>query len=960
MTLARKLLHFFTGAVGSINLLFTPWRVRRTIYYLKAGQYRVVLDRLWRLLNARRWVGYADLSGLDKPLELGIPFELPDSDYPLVSVIIPVYNQIEFTWRCLRSIANTPTKHPFEIIVVDDHSTDTTQEILAQIVGLHIIKNESNQGFIRSCNHGASHARGRYLVFLNNDTFVLPGWLDELVDTFAANPDAGLVGSQLLFPNGMLQEAGGIIWNDASGWNYGRGDSPKKPEYSYMREVDYCSGASIMIPKSFFEQLGGFDEHYLPAYGEDSDLAFKSREAGKKVLYQPLSRVVHFEGISSGKSLDSGIKHHQVVNKEKLFDRWAHILSHHAAPGECPELERERNAVRRILVVDACTPTPDQDAGSLKVFNYIKIFQSLAFKVSFVADNMAFIPVYTPALQRIGVECLYWPFTRSIKAHLRSFGRNYDFIFSCRPDITDHHLKAYRKYCPQAKVIFDTGDLHFIRELRQAEIENKPHLARKAARRKRQELNLARNVDCTIVVSDAEKEILLTEIPSLDVATISAVHELQPNPPDYEARCDLIFLGGYQHSPNVDAVTYFVNEILPLVQDKIPGIRFHIVGSRPPKEVMALASKDVIVAGYIPDLVDYLARCRIAINPLRYGAGVKGKIVTTMAHGLPCVGTTIAFEGMNLVDETDVLTADTPSGFAEAIVRLYHDKALWRRLSSRGIEIVEKNYSFSTARQRFSDLFARLGKIERLPRIPATLYGTCNVCGHRGRFKTLGSAHYRETLICEQCGSNDRQRALASGLLTAVNIPNLENLKQLAALTNGPMILDTDASSAIFRVLKDSSFYQSSSFHPDIPAGQLIQPKVSNVNLKSMPFADAAFDIILTSDVMEHVRQDEPVHREIMRCLKPGGYYIFTVPYVDEWEKNQIRVDSTSDQDRPLMEKQFHQDPLNKEGALVYRVYGRELQRQLEAIGFETRFLSNPEPRLAILAKDVFVCRKTA
>lgn len=958
MNFLRKLMQRIISIPGRISLFFAPWRLRRTVYYLKAGQYGIVLDRFWRLLRSGRFGGIPELANVNAPVDLGRPFKLHISDAPLVSIIIPVYNQIEFTWRCLRSIADTPARHSFEVIVVDDCSSDATPEILGQITGLRIVRNDVNKGFIRTCNHGACHARGQYLLFLNNDTYILPGWLDELVDTFAAIPEAGLVGSKLLFPNGALQEAGGIIWNDASGWNYGRGDSPEKPEYSYLREVDYCSGASIMITKQLFNQLGGFDEYYMPAYGEDSDLAFRVRESGKKVLYQPLSRIVHFEGITSGTNTNSGAKHHQVLNKEKLFARWAHVLCHHAAPGEYPELERERNAVRRILVVDACTPTPDQDAGSLKIFNYIEIFKSLAFKVSFVADNMAFILDYTPALQRSGVECLYWPFTRSIKAHLRSFGKNYDFILSCRPDITERHLKTYRKYCPQAKVLFDTGDLHFVRELRQAEIENKPHLVKKAERRKRQELSLARNVDCTIVVSDTEKKILLAEDPGLEVATVSAVHDIQTNPPGYDARCDLMFLGGYQHSPNVDAVIYFVRDIFPLVQNRIPGIRFHIVGSRPTDEVRALAGKDIIVTGHVPDLVGYLERCRIAINPLRYGAGVKGKIVTAMAHGLPCVGTTIAFEGMNLLDEADVLIADSPSDFAEVIVRLYQDNALWGRLSSRGIEIVEQNYSFATARQRFSDLFSRLGMIDRSPRIPATIYGTCNVCGHLGRFKTLGYAHFRETLICEQCGSSDRQRALASGLLIAVGIPGVENLKQFASLGDGPKILDTDAYSAIFRVLKDASWYQSSSYHPDIPSGKVIQTKVSNVDLMDMPFADAIFDIILTSDVMEHVRQDELAHREIMRCLKPGGFYVFTVPYVDGWEKNQIRIDSSSDQDILLMEKQYHQDPLNKEGVLVYRIYGRELQDQLEAIGFEPCFMNDPEPLLGLLTKDVFVCRK--
>ncbi|MGB7451050.1 MAG: glycosyltransferase, partial [Lysobacterales bacterium] len=228
------------------------------------------------------------------------PAAFPKTDQPQVSIVIPVYNKWVYTAACLRSLLDAAGKYSFEVIVVDDQSTDETAERLADIDGLTHLRNEKNLGFVGSCNRGARQARGEYLVLLNNDTQVLEGWLDELIDTFEREPQAGLVGARLVYPDGSLQESGGIVFNDGSGWNYGRGKQAENPEFLYLRETDYCSGACIALKTKYFHQIGGFDERYAPAYYEDTDLAFRVRESGLKVLIQPLSAVIHHEGITSG------------------------------------------------------------------------------------------------------------------------------------------------------------------------------------------------------------------------------------------------------------------------------------------------------------------------------------------------------------------------------------------------------------------------------------------------------------------------------------------------------------------------------------------------------------------------------------------------------------------------------------------------------------------------------------
>jgi glycosyltransferase involved in cell wall biosynthesis len=830
--------------------------------------------------------------------------------------------------------------------------------MLQEIRGIRVVRHKENQGFIRGCNAGAKMARGQYVLFLNNDTIVEPNWLDALVTTFDTVPSVGLVGAKLIYPNGKLQEAGGVIWNDGSGWNYGRYDDPDRPEYSYLREVDYCSGACIMLPRELFWAVDGFDELFAPAYGEDSDLAFKVRQAGKKVVYQPESEIIHFEGISSGTDTSSGVKGYQVVNKEKLFKKWAHVLVQHAAPGEQLHFERERTVTKRVLIVDACTPTPDEDAGSLKIYNFIKVFQTLSYHVTFAPDNLIFLEGYTNDLQRRGVQCLFWPYVSSLEDHLWRTGAFYDVILSCRPDVTEKYLESYRKYCPSAKVLYDTGDLHYLREQRQAEIEGNARLFDRAVERKAQELGLVSKVDCTIVVSDLEKSILLKEVPTAAVAVISAVHDIYPRSKGFHETKDILFLGGYQHLPNVDAVQYFVKDIFPLVREGLPGVRFYIVGSRPPQPVKDLACDDVIVTGHVPNLQEHMSGCRLSVNPLRYGAGIKGKIVTCMAYGVPCIGTSISFEGMGLHDGQDVAIADKPEDFASSIKRLYQDEALWAQLSQRGYSIVQSQYSFEAAGKKYEDTLTRLGGSIRKRHIPTTYYGICNVCGATTRFKTLGSENLRESLLCEACGASCRNRSLASGILSLTKATGARSIAELACSPVGLRIFDTDGHSSLFKILQSSTFYSSSVYLPQRPFGDVIRPKLQNIDLQRMPFPDNVYDMILTSDVMEHVRRDVEAHREIHRCLKPGGYYVFTAPYVPAWKDTQIRVDSSGPQDVFLMEKQYHGDPLSSEGILVYRIYGQELCRQLGALGFEVAFDNAPDPVHGILFKDLFVCKK--
>lgn len=642
-----------------------------------------------------------------KPTALPVPgssvittdITLPSSDQPVASIVIPVYNQLDATLICLRSLAQTKNRIPHEIIIVDDCSSDASATVLPKINGLHYQRNPENLGFIGACNAGAKNARGEFVVFLNNDTAVQDGWLDALLDTFEQHRDVGLVGSKLVYPDGRLQEAGGIVFSDGSGWNYGRFDDPDDPRYNFVREVDYCSGAAIALRSELFRQFDGFDPHYAPAYYEDTDLAMKVRQAGLRVLYQPASVVVHFEGISSGTDTASGTKRYQVINQKKFLARWRDVLAQHPAPGTDIAIARQHRTNKHALVIDATTPQPDHDSGSVRLTNILRLLLEEGCAVTFFADNRAFVEGYSQALQQMGVEVLWQPFLSDPVSWFEANGKRLDLVFISRHYIASSYVDLVRTHAPKARLAFDTVDLHYLREQRAAKLSGSTEMARAAEKTRDKELALIRNSDITLVVSPVEKELLSQDAPGARVEVLSNVHEVFGRRRDFAERADIMFVGGYQHPPNVDAAIWFTNDILPLIRAELPDLRFHLIGSKAPAEVKALGKlPGVEFHGFVESIEPFLDDCRLAVAPLRYGAGVKGKVNMSMSYGQPVVGTPIATEGMFAEAGRDVLVAETPEDFAAQVVRAYRDEALWLQLSDNGLANVTRHFSFESAR----------------------------------------------------------------------------------------------------------------------------------------------------------------------------------------------------------------------------------------------------------------------
>lgn len=634
--------------------------------------------------------------------------EGPDGwEGPQVSIVIPCYNQVHYTYACLQSILEFTEDVTYEVIIADDVSTDATVLLDRYVEGLVICRNQTNQGFLRNCNHAAKSARGKYIMFLNNDTKVTKGWLSSLVGLIEADNTIGMVGSKLVYPDGRLQEAGGIIWSDGSGWNYGRLDNPDKAEYNYVKDVDYISGAAILLSTALWKQIGGFDERFAPAYCEDSDLAFEVRKAGYRVVYQPLSKVIHFEGVSNGTDVNgTGLKRYQVENSRKLKEKWAEEFKKQCVNtgNPSPFRARERSQGREIiLVVDHYVPTFDRDAGSKTTYQYLKMFLKKGYVVKFLGDNFLHEEPYSTTLQQMGIEVLYGDeYAAGIWDWLKENGSEISYAYLNRPHIATKYVDYIKDYTSM-KVIYYGHDLHFLRLGREYGLTGDINIKREADYWKSVELTMMHKAAVSYYPSYVEVDAIRKIDGSIHAKAITAyVYDtfLTDIQDDFAKREGLLFVGGFAHPPNADAVLWFAREIFPGIRERIPDIRFYVVGSKVTDEIKALEQdgNGIIIKGFVSEeeLERLYAACKLVVVPLRYGAGVKGKVVEAIYNAAPIVTTSTGAEGIPFV-ESVLEIADEPDRFADRVVALYNDDKRCRELCRGTQDYIRKYFSMDGA-----------------------------------------------------------------------------------------------------------------------------------------------------------------------------------------------------------------------------------------------------------------------
>jgi GT2 family glycosyltransferase/glycosyltransferase involved in cell wall biosynthesis len=666
---------------------------------------------------------------------------------PRVSIVIACFNKAELTLDCLQSLQATTEAALYEVILVDNGSTDATVNLgSAQSSRFRVVRNEENTGFGPACNQGAALARGEYILFLNNDTVLLPRWLEPLVDALDEDPALAAVQPKLLYPDGRLNDAGGLVFGGGEPWVYGKGSpEPDAPQFSCRRAPDYASGACLLVRREAFTDVGGFDPRYAPAYYEDTDLSFALRAAGWKVLYEPASKVVHVEGGTAGTDLGQGLKQYQVVNADKFASKWADELALRPAlgsnaveswahrpqggfgPGELLRV-RDDTAVeaarleaaetKSVLVLDPFMPVFDRASGGLRTFTMLRSLREAGHAVTFYALAGG-SRHYADAVGRLGIACFggdrseatgrgpgysqaVWP---TLKELLTVW--HFDAIIVSPWSTAEVTLDELRRYAPHATVILDTNDVHFLRLERAAALDGQR--AAEAVNTKRRELSVYRRADRVVCVTDADAETVRAEIPDADIVIVPNAHAEVDSGPGFDERTGCLFVGNFNHQPNGDAVAWWKQEIGPLLAEGLPDAGLTVVGNDPMGAAAALAGPGVTVEGTVASTLPYLHRARVSVAPLRYGAGMKGKVGEAMAAGVPVVVTTIAAEGMGLVDEENALVADTASAFAAAVDRLYGDPELWQRLRDAGRAHAMTHFGIDRMRRGVAEMLEGTG-----------------------------------------------------------------------------------------------------------------------------------------------------------------------------------------------------------------------------------------------------------
>ena len=619
-------------------------------------------------------------------------------DDPRVSIVMLVLDDVEMVEDCLESLRRTiDSSWRAELVVVANGTPLTRLQGLQRHEDIVLIRSETNLGFAGGNNLAAETARGDLLVFLNDDTTVEPDWLDHLVLTAEADPRIGAVGSRILFEDGSLQEAGGIIWGDGPTTGMGRGLPAGSTEYMYVRDVDYVSANGLLVRRRAWEEVGGFSEDYFPAYYEDADLCMALNRSGYRVVYEPRAALRHLES----RSVPGRFRWFLMLRNRRIFrTKWADELvgrepyptvDGHAARERA--LHRIRGRPPRVLFLDDALPDAGLGSGFARAAGAVEDLVAAGYAVTFrprnsVLGDRRHTTGRTGVLDwlaDLGVDVRFEP----LGSLLQRPGAEFDVVLCSRPlsyrDATPH----LHRHHPQVPVVYDTEALWFRRTEREAALVDDADRAAELRELAKEfqdiEMDALVRADHVVAVSDEEAAVISSiRAPDGGPAGVSVIGgELErstPGGPGWEGRSGLLFPAGWlagTRSPNLVSLQFFVDAVLPLLVEKVPWIRVLVTGGNPPAEALALAGPNVTFLGHVPDMRQVLDEVRAVAVPMQTGAGRKFKTLEAMLAGVPTVSTGVGAEGIDTSVTGGLVVTDDPGPFAEALLALHEDPRAW-------------------------------------------------------------------------------------------------------------------------------------------------------------------------------------------------------------------------------------------------------------------------------------------
>ena len=638
-----------------------------------------------------------------------ISFALPFSENPIVSIVIPFYNNIDVTIACLQKLQRNQDRTAYEIILVDDASNDFRVHEIYKLRGVKIIRQKENQGYLRSTNLGATFAKGRYIALLNNDTEPLSGWLDELVKAIESEAKLGIAGSRLIDMENRVSEAGSLIFRNQDIWNLGRGLKNEDSAINFSRYVDYCSAAAILVNAQLWQEIGGFDEIFAPAYFEDTDLAMEVWSRGWKVKYIYSSIVKHIEGASHGTDVRVGMKRNQLINRDIFFKKWPPAEYFDWPYHHGPRLEFKRESKGIILVFDQLLPRGDRDAGSFRMERLLAALIDLDFHIVFIPAHPWHTLSKLDSLRQRGIE-VHLDANSAFKELLIRKHRIKAIILS-RLETFETFIQSVENLKISAPIIFDTVDIQALRD--NIALGSGTRMLDYKSKILQREISAMNRSNSTWVVSNVEKQMLIemdkslnSDVISWDVNIKEITWRFQKN------KKNLLFIGSFGHPPNIEGLTWFVKNVWPILRKSDQKIQIMVCGSGMNSDTQSmLKSNDITYYGWIPDLQPYYLDSGCVIAPLLSGAGLKGKILEAMSFGVPVVTTSIGSEGIALQGDGIMAICDSPQEFAEAILLVINDSAIAERMVKNGMSLLERSFSYNYFKEQISNAFSRLGII---------------------------------------------------------------------------------------------------------------------------------------------------------------------------------------------------------------------------------------------------------